>query len=57
MPILMMALLAFLIFGLIGILLTVAVVLEHSKRSHLAKDNMTHSARSGVGAFLNSPFR
>jgi hypothetical protein len=37
MPILFMALLALLIFGLIGILLTVAVILEHSKRRHSAK--------------------
>jgi hypothetical protein len=37
MPILLMALLALLVFGLIGILLSAAVLLEHSKRSRLSK--------------------
>jgi hypothetical protein len=37
MPILLLALLALLVFGLIGVLLTVAVVLEHRKRRHSAK--------------------
>jgi hypothetical protein len=55
MPILMMALLAFLVFGLIGILLTAAVFLEHSKRTHLVKDDATHPALSGAG--LNPPLR
>jgi len=36
-PILFMALLALVVFGLIGILLTVAVVMEHSKRERSAK--------------------
>ena len=47
MPILMMALLALLVFGVIGILLTVAVVMEHSKRERsaklVAKSNADHS--------------
>jgi hypothetical protein len=51
----MMALLAFLVFGLIGILLTVAVVLEHSKRTHLVEHDATHPALSGAG--LNRPLR
>ena len=34
MPILLMALLALLVFGLIGILLSAAVILEQSKRKH-----------------------
>jgi hypothetical protein len=37
MPILLMALLAFLVFGVIGILLTAAVVLKNSKRARVAK--------------------
>ena len=36
MPILLMALLALVVFGLIGVLLTVAVVLEHKKRARSA---------------------
>jgi hypothetical protein len=42
MPILLVALLAFLVFGLIGILLTAAVVLENSKRARLARGNAAH---------------
>lgn len=38
MPILMMALLALIVFGLIGILLTAAMVLEHRKHAHAAED-------------------
>ena len=48
MPILMMALLALLVFGLIGILLTAAVVLEHSKRARLAKGDTAHPMPSGT---------
>ncbi len=52
MPILLMALLALVVFGLIGILLTAAVVLEHSKRARIAKSNAAaHSVP--VGASLN----
>lgn len=42
MPILVMALLALTVFGLIGILLIVAVVLEHSTLARRAKGNAPH---------------
>ena len=42
MPILLMALLALLVFGLIGILLTAAVVMENSKRARVARSNAAH---------------
>jgi hypothetical protein len=52
MPILLMALLALLVFGVIGILLTVAVVMEHSRRARSAKlsarSNMVDSAPAGA---------
>jgi len=45
MPILVMALLALVVFGLIGILLTVAVVMEHSaqKRAEAAAAQLSAS--------------
>jgi len=52
MPILLMALLALLVFGLIGILLAVAVVLEQSKRARLAA-NAAHGVPSGVAPSLH----
>jgi hypothetical protein len=48
MPILLMALLALLVFGLIGILLAAAVVLENSKRARVAKSNAARSVINGV---------
>ena len=42
MPILMMALLALIVFGAIGILLTAAVVLEHSAHARAVKRNVAH---------------
>jgi hypothetical protein len=48
MPILLVALLAFLVFGLIGILLTAAVVLENSKRARLARGNAAHPENGGT---------
>jgi len=54
MPILLMALLALLVFGLIGLLLTTAMMLEHSKRKRLAKVNV---APSGVAPSLNPKLR
>ena len=53
MPILLMALLALLVFGVIGILLTVAVVLEQSKLKHAAKGDAAHSVTSGAAPSLN----
>jgi hypothetical protein len=56
MPILMMALLALMVFGLIGILLTSAMILEHSQHAYAAKRGATHSAAtamtSGVASSL-----
>jgi hypothetical protein len=43
-----MALLALLVFGLIGILLTAAMILEHSKRKRSAKDDAAHPVTSGA---------
>jgi len=42
MPILIIALLALLVFGLIGILLSTAVILEHSTNKHAAKGAVAH---------------
>ena len=53
MPILMMALLALVVIGLIGILLTVAVVLEQSKLKRAAKGNAAHPVTSGPTPSLN----
>ena len=53
-PILMMALLALVIFGLIGILLTVAVILEQSKLKRAAKGDAAHPVTSGTAPSLNA---
>ena len=57
MPILMMALLALLVFGLIGILLTAAVILEHRKRTHSAQDDGARPIPAAVGHPLPPPLR
>ncbi len=57
MPILLMALLALLVFGLIGILLTAAVVLENSKRTRVAKSNAARAVTSGAVPSLNPKLR
>jgi len=57
MPILLMALLALLVFGLIGILLTAAVVLENSKRARVARSNAAHPVTSGAVPTLNPKLR
>jgi uncharacterized integral membrane protein len=49
MPILIMALLALLIFGLIGFLLTAATVLEHRKHAHAVQAG---TVTSGVASTL-----
>jgi hypothetical protein len=46
MPILMMALLALIIFGLIGILLTAATVLEHRAHAHAGQGADAHFANT-----------
>jgi len=48
MPILMMALLALVVFGLIGILLTAAMILEHKTHAHAAKGDAAHPGTSGA---------
>ena len=48
MPILMMALLALMVFGAIGILLTTAVILEHSAHTRAAKHNAAHPVATAV---------
>jgi hypothetical protein len=57
MPILMMALLALMVFGLIGILLTVAVILEQSKLKRAAKGDAAHPVTSGTASSLNPKLR
>jgi len=53
MPILLMALLALVIFGLIGILLTAAVILQQSKLKRAAKGDAAHPAASGAAPSLH----
>lgn len=48
MPILMMALLALIVFGLIGILLTAAMILEHRKHTHAAQGDAPHAVAAGT---------
>jgi hypothetical protein len=48
MPILIMALLALIIFGTIGILLTIAVIMEHSPAEHPSKRHLSHSETSEI---------
>ena len=50
MPILIMALLALIMFGCIGILLVVAVMMEHSTAQHPARHNRPHSENPDVAA-------
>lgn len=52
MPILIMALLALIIFGLIGILLTAATLLEHRKHAHAVHGDAAHLATTGVASTL-----
>jgi hypothetical protein len=48
MPILMIALLALMVFGIIGILLAAAVILENSSHVHAAKVNIARPVNSGT---------
>lgn len=52
MPILVMALLALVVFGLIGILLIVAVILEHSTPASSAKSDAPQPLAPGAVPFL-----
>jgi hypothetical protein len=54
MPILIMALLALILFGLLGIMLSVAVMMEHSTPDpRPARGNASHPVTSGVAPLLN----
>jgi Flp pilus assembly protein TadG len=53
----MMALLALVVFGLIGILLTVAVILEQSKLKRKAKGDAARSVASEGTPSLNPKLR
>jgi hypothetical protein len=57
MPILLIGLLAFLVFGIIGILLSAAVVLEQSTRKHSHQGTAEPSLASGVAPTLNPKLR
>ena len=48
MPILIMALLALMLFGTIGILLVVAVIMEHSPAEHPARRHIPYGVTSDV---------
>ncbi len=52
MPILMMALLALIVFGLIGILLTAAMILEHRKHAHAVQADAAPAVTSGAAPSL-----
>ncbi len=53
MPILLMALLALVVFGLIGILLTAAVIMEQSKLKRKIKRNPANPVISGSAPTLH----
>ena len=57
MPILLMALLALVIFGLIGILLTTAMVMEHSKRKHSIPGDAAHPVTAGAASSFDPKLR
>ncbi len=57
MPILLMALLALVVFGLIGLLLTAAVILEQHKHARAAKGNAAPPVSSGVTPSFNPKLR
>jgi hypothetical protein len=50
MPILLLALLALVIFGLIGILLTAAVILQQSKLKRTIKGDAAHPVTPGAAS-------
>jgi hypothetical protein len=47
-----MAVLALIVFGTIGILLVIAVMMEHSTAEHPARRHLSHSESSGVAPSL-----
>jgi hypothetical protein len=56
MPILVMAMLALTVFGLIGIMLVVAVLMEHSEPAGPARRKVSQAVTSDVTPFLNPSF-
>ncbi len=56
MPILVMALLALAAFGLIGIMLVVAVLMEHSTPRRTVKTDASYPVGPGAAPFLNPNF-
>ena len=56
MPILIMALLALIIFGTIGILLVVAVIMEHSPAEHPARRHYAYAVPSDVARSASPNF-
>jgi len=48
----MMALLALIVFGLIGILLTAAMILEHRKHAHATNGDAAHAVAAGTAPSL-----
>jgi len=56
MPILVMGLLALAVFGLIGILLIAAVILEHSTLPRAARTDALHPVTSGIAPTVNPNF-
>jgi hypothetical protein len=56
MPILVMALLALAAFGLIGIMLVVAVLMEHSTPRRTVKTEASYPAGPGAASFPNPNF-
>jgi hypothetical protein len=56
MPILIMGLLALAIFGLIGIMLVVAMLLEHSTLARAAKSEASHPQTTGAAPVLSPNF-
>jgi len=48
MPILVMGVLALIVFGTIGILLVIAVMMEHSTAEHPARRHFPHSETSDI---------
>jgi hypothetical protein len=57
MPILMIALLALMVFGLIGILLAAAVLLEQSNLAHAHRGNTAHPVSPGANPSPNPKLR
>ncbi len=52
MPMLIMALLALAVFGLLGFLLAIAMIMEHSMLARAAKTDVSYPATSGPGPSL-----